>query len=99
MLTPHAVAELSDPSTGLEQQLLRDQLQDLRREFALLRHVTVQTAAGGAAQTVRLSCSAKLLSAFSSRKEVQAFAAGHSHECSSHRTQESHMLVATNLSC
>lgn len=49
MLTPHAVAELSDHATGLKQQLLQDRLVDLRREFSLLRHVTVQkTAASGA---------------------------------------------------
>lgn len=42
VLTPHAVAELTDPSSGLEQQLLRNQLEDLRREYALLRDVPLQ---------------------------------------------------------
>jgi hypothetical protein len=45
MLTPHAVAELTDPSSGLEQQLLHNQLEDLRREFSLLRHVPLQETA------------------------------------------------------
>jgi|EP01043_Picozoa_sp_COSAG02_P052479 hypothetical protein len=45
MLTPHAVAELIDPSSGLEQQLVHNQLEDLHREFSLLRHVPLQKAA------------------------------------------------------
>ena len=45
MLTPHAVAELADPSSGLEQQLFNNQLEDLHREFSLLRHVPLQSAA------------------------------------------------------
>lgn len=51
MLTSHAVAELTDPSSGLEQQLLGDQIEDLRREFSLLRHVPVQKTSEPGAET------------------------------------------------
>ena len=53
MLTPHAVAELTDPSSGLEQQLLRNQVEDLRREYALVRHVSLQTTTGLAGETAQ----------------------------------------------
>lgn len=42
MLTPYAVAELTDPLSGLEHQLLDNQLEDLCREFSLVRHVLLQ---------------------------------------------------------
>ena len=46
MLAPHSAAELADPATGLRQQLLRDELEDLQRQYTLLRPDRVRVATG-----------------------------------------------------